>query len=143
MQRSVLLSCLVVAAACGQLPDDSEGLAASVAEVDDAAAAFLNYAHAFDYTALRANATPDFEILIFGQRLSLDGFIDLLRAMEASRNGSPLSGYELEAMNTEIVGDVAYTSWESDHWLESAILVRADGRWLVDRAASVPVESRP
>lgn len=133
----------MVAAACGQPAEDSQGPRAAISEIDEAAAAFVSYAHAFDYPAMRAQATADFEILIFGQRLSLNEFIDLLRRMEESRNGRPLSDYALEAPNTEIVGDVAYTSWASSNWLESAILVRVDGRWLIDRAASVRVESAP
>jgi hypothetical protein len=92
---------------------------------------------------LRSITTPDFEVLIFGQRLSIDGFIELLRGMENARNGRPIGNYELQGLNTEVVGDVAYTSWASPNWLESAIFVRAEGRWLVDRAASVRVESAP
>lgn len=143
MRGSIIPILLATVTACGQPPKDRESSAAALAEVETAAVAFLSYAHSFDYAALRASATPDFEILIFGQRLSLNGFIDVLSEMEASREGRPLNGYELESLNTEIRGDVAYTTWASPNWLESAIFVREDGRWQVDRAASVRRERGP
>lgn len=132
----LLLACVACAPAAEHAPADSS-------EVNAAAEAFLGYAHAFDYATMRANSTPDFEILIFGQRLSMDGFVDLLRGMEERREGRPLSDYELEDFNTKIAGDVAYTTWRSPNWLESAIFVRIDDRWIMDRAASVPVPNSP
>lgn len=134
---------LVAVGACGRPAEAPDPDPAALAEVNAAAAEFLSYAHSFNYMAMRENAMPDFEILIFGQRLSLDGFIALLQEMEESRGGRALSNYELEGANAEIVGDVAYTTWASPNWLESAIFVRSEGRWLMDRAASMPIESRP
>jgi hypothetical protein len=144
MRISVVLILVVIVASCGQaqvgrLQEPSE----EVAAVNAAAAAFLSDAHSFDYAALRANATSDFEILEFGQRLDLDGFIERLGEMERSRDGRALNNYELQDLNTEIVGNVAYTTWTSPNWLESAIFVRSEGRWLIDRAASVRVERNP
>ena len=71
--------------------------------------------------------------------MDMDAFETLLRGMQERRGGRPLGSYELEGLNTEIVGDVAYTTWASPNWLESAIFVRSGDQWLIDRAASVPV----
>ena len=107
-------------------------------EVHAAAQAFLTRKHTFDYAAMRANATKDFEILISGKRMDMDAFEAMLREMEESRGGRPLSFYELAEFNTEIMGDVAYTTWASIKWLESAVFIYSCDRWLMDRAASIP-----
>jgi len=106
-------------------------------DIHAAAEAFVDYAHTFDYAAMRANATDDFEILIFGKRMDMDAFQALLQGMEERRGGRPLGSYEWMDFNTEIVGDVAYTTWASPNWLESAIFIRSGDRWLIDRAASI------
>ena len=121
-------------AACG--PSD-EPVEPDLSEVEVAAKAIVDYSHAFNYAAMREVSTEDFEMIIFGQRFDMDGFESLLRGMEASRDGRPLSTYELENLNTRIVGDVGYTSWESPGWFEGMVFIRSDGRWLADRAFSV------
>ena len=112
---------------------------ADPSKVHTAAQAFLAHAHTFDYTAMRADATADFEILISGKRMDMDAFESMLREMEERRGGRPLSSYELVDFNTEIMGDVAYTTWASTNWLESAVFIHACDGWLMDRAASIPV----
>ena len=57
--------------------------------------------------------------------------------MEEAREGQPMSDYDLTGLNTRIVGDVAYTSWEAPNWLEFVLFVRSGDRWLMDRAVSV------
>jgi len=108
-------------------------------EVEEAAKRFLDYVHTYDYEAMRAAATVDFEILIFGRRMDTDGFEAFMRGMEERREGREIGSYDLVDLNTRIVGDVAYTSWSSTNWLESAIFVRSGEQWLVDRAASVRI----
>ncbi len=88
---------------------------------------------------MRAAATVDFEILIFGLRLDMDGFEEFMQGMEERRGGREIGSYDLVDLNTRIVGDVAYTSWSSTNWLESAIFVRSGEQWLMDRAASVRI----
>ncbi len=135
MKTGVTLSLL-----CGMLtacaPSDEPG-ALDPSEVEVAAKAFVDYSHAFNYSAMREGATGEFEMIIFGQRFDMDGFEGLLREMEASRDGRPLRTYELEDLNTRIVGEVGYTSWESPNWFEGMVFIRSDGRWLWDRAFSV------
>ena len=134
----VTLIGLLIAAGFACAPQEPENLD-DPSEIRAAVVAFLDYAHTFDYEALRAAATADFEILIFGRRMDMDAFQTLLRGMEAEREGRPLGSYELVDVNTEIIGNVAYTSWASPNWLESAVFIRSDDRWLMDRAASIRV----
>lgn len=134
MNSYVALLLCVVLAACAT-SDQTANL--DPGELEAAATAFIEHSHAFDYAAMRESATESFEMIIFGQRLDLDGFEAMLREMESSRDGRPLSSYELEALNTRIVGKVGYTTWESPSFFEGAVLVRSDGEWLVDRAFSV------
>jgi hypothetical protein len=104
MKETALLGLALVASfAC-----TPQGLAppADPNEVEAAARAFLDHAHAFDYQAMRAAATSDFEILIFGRRMDLDAFEVFLREMEESRGGRQLESYDLLDLKTEIVGDV-------------------------------------
>lgn len=136
MGRYPAIASVLMGLAVGPRPTRAQ---TDVSEVHAAAEAFLNYVHAFDYSSMRANATADFEILIFGRRMGLDEFEDLLRGMEEDRDGRPLADYELRDFNTEIVGEVAYTSWRAPNWLESAIFLWSNGRWRMDRAASIPV----
>lgn len=138
MRRNLGFGLLVLVPCFACAPEVERGPAETNA-IEAAASAFLSYAHGFDYPAMRANATPDFEILIFGQRMGMDEFEALLRGMEQSREGRPLNDYNLENFNTKIVGDVAYTTWTSPNWLESAIFIRVDERWLMDRAASIRI----
>jgi len=141
MKETALLGLVLVASfACtpqGQAPP------ADPSEVEAAARAFLDHAHAFDYVAMRAAATSDFEILIFGRRMDLDAFEAFLREMEESRGGEELGTYDLLDLQTEIVGNVAYTSWASTDWLEAAVFVRSGDQWLIDRAFAMPVEATP
>ena len=135
MKETTILGLVVAASfACtpqGQTPP------ADPNEVEAAARAFQQHAHTFDYVALRAATTPDFEFLMDGLRMDLDGFEALLREMEESRGGRALGIYDMLDFNTEIVGEVAYTSWASTYWLESAVFIRSGDQWLVDRAFAV------
>jgi hypothetical protein len=137
----LILAATACAPPANQEPATDE--TASPRDVEAAARAFLDHSHAFEYVAMRAAATSDFEILIFGRRMDLDAFEAFLREMEESRGGEELDTYDLLDLNTEIVGDVAYTSWGSTHWLEAAIFVRSGDQWLVDRAFAIPVEAAP
>ena len=107
-------------------------------QVEKAVQDFLDFAHAYDYEILRAAATQDFEILIGGQRMGLKEFEGFLRAMDAQ--GVELTPYEVVEFKTEISGDVAYTSWRSPDWLESAVLRWSHDKWLIDRAFAMPAQ---
>lgn len=111
MKATPLLG-LILSASFGCAPQ-GQAPPPNPSEVEAAARRFLDYAHAFDYAAMRAIATPDCEILLDGRRMDLDGFEAFLREMEKNLGGEKLGTYDLLDLNTKIVGDVAYTSWRS------------------------------
>lgn len=61
--------------------------------------------------------------------------------MDVRRDRQPLGSYEIFGVKTKIVGDVAFTSWASEGWLESAVFVREGDQWVMGRALAQPVES--
>lgn len=128
---------LILASACTPQPDPPSYDSGAI---EAAARAFQDYAHSFNYEELRKATTADFEFLIFGSRMTFDEFEGMLRSMEAERDGEPLGIYEISEFHTRFMGDVAYSSWLSDEWLESSIFVRVGDRWLVDRAFAIPIE---
>lgn len=110
------------------------------AEIEAAAQAFVELAHAYDYAGLRAAATSDAEVVLLGRAMNIDGYEALLREME--QGGVRLPPVEGVAFNTEIHQDVAYTTWRTQNdWLEMTILRRERGRWLVARTFSMRLES--
>ncbi len=140
MKTSSLLSLSfsILSFSCTNQP---QGPSADTSVVEVAARRFVDLAHNFDYVALRAAATTDYEMLFDGRRMDLDDFEALLRGMEERRGGRKLGSYDLEDFNTEIVGDIAYTSWSSTNWLESMTFVWSGDQWLADRAFSIPVNA--
>ena len=93
--------------------------------------------NAFDHAALRATTTSDFEFMDGGRRMDGDAFEAFLRGVES---GGTTLDFELSELNTEVVGDVAYTSYLASTprstLLEASVLRRSGGRWLVDRTIS-------
>ncbi len=73
--------------------------------------------------------------------MDIVAFEKMMRDFEASLEGESLIPYEPRDLNTKIVGNIAYTSWSSDDWLESAVFVREGDRWLLDRADVIPIEA--
>lgn len=133
-----LVAALLLASACTAQSGDPQY---DPSEIEAAARQFQDFAHSFNYKGLREATTPNFEFLIFGQRMTLDEFETMLRDMEAEREGRPMGTYEIFKFHTRIVGDVAYSSWLSDDWLESSIFVRDGDRWLMDQAFAIPIEA--
>ena len=109
-------------------------------DIERAAQQMLDVTHAFDYAAIRAATTPDVEYILFGRRMNIDEFEQMLREFEASLGGDTLDSYKIRDLNTKIIGNLAYTSWSSDQWLEAAVFVREGDRWLLDRASAIPIE---
>ena len=135
MKGSFVAGFVVLAAlSCAREAEQSE----QPTQVEQAVQDFLDFAHAYDYESLRAAATQDFEILIAGQRMALEEFEAFLRAMDAQ--GIELTPYEVVEFKTEISGNVAYTSWRSPDWIESAVLRWSRDKWLIDRAFAMPAQ---
>ncbi len=129
---------LLLASACTPL---SEEPVLDSGDVENTAREFQVLAHTYNYEGLRNATTADFEFLIFGSRMNLDEFESMLQDMQASGDGEPLGIYEMFDFHTRIIGNVAYSTWKSDEWLEASIFVRDGDRWLVDQAFAIPIET--
>lgn len=104
----------------------------------------------FDYAALRRSVTPDFELVEDTLRLTTEGFVDFIRPLE----GRGTIAYRFENLNTRVVGNTAWTTYRNfgtlrldgqgrtKEWLETAVLVRLDGVWRIDRLHSTLVRPR-
>ena len=127
---------LLLAVLCPSWPAQGQAPPMDVHAVEEAAQRFVDHSHDFDYEALRAAATSDFEMSFAGTRMDLDGFEAMLREREEARDGRPLNRYGLVDFKTDIVGSVAYATWLSDtgSWLEGTVFVWSGDRWLADRA---------
>jgi hypothetical protein len=110
-------------------------------EVESVVHEFFSGIEEGDVERLRGIVTADFEIIDGGQRLSMAQFEDMLAEIE--EEGIELR-FQLSEFNTEIAGEVAYTSLRSEDpgrglvFFETATLRRVDGRWVMDRFTSTP-----
>lgn len=106
----------------------------------------------FDYESLRRAVTPDFELVEDTVRMRIEDLVALVRTFE----GRATIRYRLSALNTRTTGDVAWTTYRNDGealfegqgrvtfaWLETAVLVRRNGTWRIDRLQSNPVTPTP
>ena len=135
MNRSISIACAVLVntacAAAGNTDLDHAG-------VESAARGFYELIEAYDYDGLRTGSSPDFEILEAGRRMDMDDFVSMLEGMET--RGVQLR-FDLTDFNTEVSGDVGYTTYRmvsgsGNAYLEALVLRRTASGWLVDRAFS-------
>jgi hypothetical protein len=126
---------------CFACSPQNDELTTSTLDIENAAQQFLDVAHAFDYAAIRAPTTPDVEFILFGRRMNIDEFEQMMREYETSLEGASMDSYKIRELNTRIVGNLAYTSWSSDEWLEAAVFVRQGDRWILDRASAIPIDN--
>jgi len=104
----------------------------------------------FDFVSLRRSVMPDFELIEDTLRLTMDGFVDLVRSFE----GKATVTYRFTQFNTKVAGNTAWTSYRNfgdfvvegqkrqSEWLETAVLVRREGVWRIDRLQSTVVRRR-
>ncbi len=116
---------------------DAAESAETVEAVEPAIRQFYMDVNAFDHAALRETTASDFEFMNGGRRMDGDAFESFLRGVES---GGTSLDFELSELNTEVEGDVAYTSYVAAtprfELLEASVLRRSGGRWLVDRTIS-------
>ena len=100
---------------------------------------------AYDYAGMRAMAAPTFETLDYGVRLNHSEFEDYVRNT-AEAFGIKLD-MEASQFNTQISGDIAYTSFllqygGGDH--PSAMVLKRSGKqWLIERFFHSGVNNMP
>ena len=111
-------------------------------EVEEAVHSFYAAIGTLDPDHIIALTTPEFEIVDGGMRMDSRAF-EAFVAELASR-GSEVD-FALQELNTVVAGDVAYTTLRAVNrpvdtaFLETLILRRVEGAWLIDRFHSTPV----
>ena len=145
---AVLTVCILLVG-CAPEPSSDGNAAADAAAAEDVVADFFRAMESWDYEALRATVTSDFELVEDTVIMSMDDFVAYIEPFEAQ---DAAMRWELSDFNTEVSGDVAWTRYinravlqmqgeESRfHWIESAVLQRQpDGSWKIDRLQSTPM----
>ena len=110
---------------------------------------FFRAMESWDYGALRATATADFELVEDTVIMSMDDFVAFI---EPFADQGAVMRWTLSDFNTESDGDVVWTRYQNHavldmageesrfHWIEAAVLIRQpDGAWKIDRLQSTPV----
>ena len=137
MRQLPVVTLFVALAACAPSPVSAQDPGSVEAVVHE----FFAGIEEGDVERIRNLVTPDFEIIDGGARMDMAQFEDMLA--EIAEEGIELR-FHLTEFNTEVVGDVAYTSLRSEDpgrgrvFFETATLRRVDGRWMMDRFTSTP-----
>lgn len=150
--RTALCAALVViATGCGAAPaaDTTGGVPPdSVAEaraVEQVMVAFYDAMHRWDYAALEAAFTPDFDLIENAELLDTSRFFEFIRPL---REQGVVMTYQLTDFNTAVHGPVAWTRYRLHgirtvgdrrmriEWLESAVFEKDAEGWKIDRVHS-------
>ena len=143
MKRPVFLAVLSMVS----LGAGSGGQSQTPSDVDAVETAVREYYHAikiYDHDAMRAAATPEFELIYGGRRVNRSGFETVHRAEEQELGpveSRPLRlEYELAEFEIEIAGDIAFSRYieivpnpEYPDYYGFIVLRRDGGRWLIHR----------
>jgi len=145
----IILTLSVVLVGCsGEVPNDPDP-AVDQAAAERVVGDFFRAMEGWDYQALRATVTPDFELVEDTVIMNMDEFASFIEPFEAQGG---VMRWTLTDFNTESAGDVVWTRYVNRavlnmagqesrfHWIETAILTRQpDGSWKIDRLQSTPV----
>lgn len=146
---SVLTCSFLLAACASEAPPSDAELQAEMDAAEAVVVEFFDAIEAMDFEALEATVTSDFELVEDTLILDMAGFIELLQPYADA--GATIE-YVFSDFNTEVRGDVAWTRYRNRavadmegqemhlEWLESAVLLKQDEGWKVDRLQSAPVE---
>lgn len=118
---------------------DQRGSQGTAAEVEAIMSQYYDNVATYDYDALRAVYTSDFEILDDGFRFDATGFEDLLKRLKG--NGLTWD-FTLSEFNTELATGIGYTSYlisdvSGRRWYGSAVLQRSGDGWRIDRMSMI------
>lgn len=147
MKALALLAIPILTAACSpaKTPEPAVNTAAEQAAVQQAITDMFDSALAvFDTAALRRTAAPEFIILEDGKWMNIDELNESIAALQASVGVPMKLKYTLSDWHTFVDGDIAWASFRNHllvepdglepmqyKWLESAVLKKTDGRWLL------------
>ena len=108
-------------------------------EVEAVMSQYYDNVATYQYDALRAAYTSDFEILDDGYRFDATGFEDLLKRLKG--NGLTWD-FTLSEFKTELAPTIGYTSYlisdvSGRRWYGSAVLTREGDGWRIDRMSMI------
>ena len=145
----ILLTLPIVLGGCAPEAPANTDSATDRAVAEEVVGDFFRAMEAWDYQALRATVTSDFELVEDTIVMSMEEFVSFIEPLEAQ--GGQMR-WTLTDFNTESDGNVAWTRYINRavlnmagqetrfHWIETAILTRQpDGTWKIDRLQSTPV----
>lgn len=149
----LVLGAGLVGCASGEEASEPAEHAADAPAVEAAVNGWFNTAIAsLDTAAVSAGLTSTFLILEDTLRMDRAGFARYVAQQIASIPGPFTIRYTFSEWDTRVAGDVAWTSFRNRavltpsqgeptnlEWLETAVLQRVDGRWLIERYHSAPV----
>lgn len=145
--------CLFALAACARPPEPVPDPAADREAVEQTITKWFDEGIArIDTAAIGRLLTPSFQILEDSVWYDKPGFLAFVQSMPG-QIGVPFTlRYSFSDWRTAVRGDVAWTSFRNQavltpegaapmnlDWWETAVLVRSDGGWLIDRYQSAPV----
>ena len=139
---STLLStflCTFLIGAISAYGADQQGTPGSAQEVEAVMSQYYDNVATYQYDALRAVYTSDFEILDDGFRFDATGFEDLLKRL----NGNGMTwDFTLSEFNTELAPTIGYTSYlisdvSGRRWYGSAVLQHSEEGWRIDRMSMI------
>lgn len=119
--------------------------------IEETVSAFFDAIYNYNYDSVRRITTTDFELVEDTVLMNTSEFIELGKSYE--KKGATIR-YELVDFNTEVKNSVGWTRWknkadltmgdkESDlRFLESAILIKTEDGWKIDRLHSTPIHGR-
>jgi hypothetical protein len=149
MKHSLLTGAILRALLISCSPDrTSNSKDAERQSVETALIGFFDAIRDWDYDALEASVTSDFELVEDTLILDIPGFIDLIKPYE--ERGASIT-YEFTDFNTKVQGPVAWTRYRNNavltlegeqarfEWLESAVFQKEGDLWKLDRLQSAPV----
>ena len=128
-------------AGCAHAPADTcSSSSADVAAIEATVHAFFDAAKREDAAALRRSTTAGFYSFDAGKRFDGPGLVDAIRQAHA---GGVQLNWNIGAIDTHFGCGMAWSAWENRgsagippnvapaRWLESAVLVREEGRWKI------------
>ena len=139
MKTRLLLISMLLFGAISAYGADQAASQGTAQEVEAVMSQYYDNVATYQYEALRAMYTQDFEILDDGSRFDATGFEDLLKRL----NGNGLTwDFTLSEFNTELAPTIGYTSYlisdvSGRRWYGSAVLERTGDGWRIDRMSMI------
>ena len=139
MKTRLLVITTLLIGAISAYGSGQQGSQGTAEEVEAVMSQYYDNVATYQYEALRAVYTPDFEILDDGSRFDATGFEDLLKRLKG--NGLTWD-FTLSEFNTELAPSIGYTSYlisdvSGRRWYGSAVLQRSGDGWRIDRMSMI------